>query len=69
MSIVLMGESFERASSAADPAVDPTSIAPARSASLALLEPADCTQFTVTPWSLSEASSQPFFLMTRLSGL
>ena len=69
MSIVLIGEPLARASSAADPAVEPTSIAPERSASLALLDPADWTQLTVTPWSLREASSQPFFLMTRLSGL
>ncbi len=64
-----IGESFERASSAADPAVEPTSMAAARRASLALFEPADLTQFTVTPWSASSASSQPWFLMIRLSGL
>ncbi len=64
-----MGEPLERARSAAEPAVEPTSMAPARSASLALLEPADWTQFTVTPWSASSASSQPCSLMIRLSGL
>ena len=67
--MVLIGEPLERASSAAEPAVEPTSIAPERSASLALLEPADWTQLTVTPWSARAASSQPFSLMTRLSGL
>ena len=46
--------------SAAEPAVEPTSIALARSASLALFEPADLTQLTVMPWSSSSASSQPF---------
>ena len=63
-----IGEPFERASSAAEPAVEPTSMAPARSASLALLEPADWTQLTVTS-SPSAASSQPWSLMIRLSGL
>jgi hypothetical protein len=48
MSIALIGEPLARASSAADPAVDPTSTAPARSASFALLEPADWIQLTVT---------------------
>ena len=64
-----MGEPFERASSAAEPAVEPTSMASARSASLALFEPADWTQLTVTPWSASAVSSQPWSLMIRLSGL
>ena len=41
-----IGEPFERASRAAEPAVEPTSMAPARSASLALLDPADWTQLT-----------------------
>ena len=69
MSMTWMGEPLERASSAAEPAVEPTSMAPARSASLALLEPADWTQLTVMPWSASAASSQPCCLMIRLSGL
>src|SRR6478609_8617136 len=69
MSMVLIAEPFERASSAAEPAVEPTSIAPERSASLALLEPADCTQLTVMSCFLSAFSSQPSFLMTKLSGL
>ena len=67
--MVLIGEPLALARSAAEPAVEPTSIAPERSASLALLDPADCTHLTVTPWSLRAASSQPFFLITRLSGL
>src|SRR5215208_3843858 len=69
MSMTWMGEPLERASRAAEPAVEPTSMAPARSASLALFEPADWTQLTVTPSSASSASSQPWFLMIRLSGL
>lgn len=47
--MALMGEPLERARSAAEPAVEPTSIAPARRASLALFDPADCTQLTVMP--------------------
>src|SRR5690606_29301078 len=66
-SITWMGDPFDRASNAADPAVEPTSTAPARSASLALLDPADCSQVTVTPSSSS--SNQPCSLMTKLSGL
>src|SRR5450759_4344860 len=68
MSIALIGSPFERARSAADPAVDPTSIVPERRASLALLDPADWTQLTVTS-APSVASSQPWSLMTRLNGL
>ena len=66
--MVRMGEPFARASRAAEPAVEPTSTAPARSASLALFEPADWIQLTVTS-SPSSASSQPCSLMLRLSGL
>ena len=68
MSIVRIGEPLARASSAAEPAVEPTSTAPARSASLALFEPADCTHSTVTS-SPRVSSIQPWSLMTRLSGL
>src|SRR5262249_37482985 len=68
MSIVLIGDPFERASSAADPAVEPTSIAPARSASLALFDPADCTQLTFTS-EPNSSSSQPWSLRIRLRGL
>ena len=64
-----MGEPFERARRAAEPAVDPMSMALARSASLALFEPADLIQLTVTPCGSSAVSSQPWFLITRLSGL
>ena len=46
--MVLIGEPLARASSAAEPAVEPTSTAPARRASLALLEPADWIQLTLT---------------------
>ena len=63
-----MGLPFDRASSAAEPAVEPTSMAPARRASLALFEPADCTHSTVTS-SPSSASSHPWSLMMRLKGL
>ena len=69
MSIVRIGEPLARASSAADPAVEPTSMAPARSDSLALFEPSDFTQVTSTPSSASASSSQPWSLITRLSGL
>ena len=55
-----MGEPLERARSAAEPAVEPTSMAAARSASLALLEPADWTQLTPMPWGASAFSSQPW---------
>ncbi len=68
MSMTLIGEPFERASSAAEPAVEPTSMAPARSASLALFEPADWIQLTVTS-SPTASSIQPWSLMMRLSGL
>ncbi len=68
MSIVRIGDPLDRASSAAEPAVEPTSTAPARSASLALFEPADWTQVTSTS-SPRVSSSQPWSLMTRLSGL
>ena len=64
-----IGEPFERARSAAEPAVEPTSMAPARSASLALFEPADWTQLTVDALVASASSSQPWSLMMRLSGL
>ena len=64
-----MGDPFERARSAAEPAVEPTSMAFARSASLALFEPADLTQVTVTFWAARPFSSQPWSLMIRLSGL
>ena len=67
--IVLMGEPLARASSAAEPAVEPMSIASARRASLALFEPADWTHSTSTPSSVSSSSSHPFSLMTRESGL
>ncbi len=66
--MVWIGEPFERARSAALPAVDPTSMAPARSASFALLEPADWIQLIVTSPPVA-ASSQPSSLMMRLSGL
>ena len=57
-----IGEPLERASSAAEPAVEPTSIAPARRASLALFEPADWIQLTVTS-SPTASSIQPWSLM------
>ena len=69
MSMTWIGEPLERARSAAEPAVEPTSIASARRASLALFEPADLTQLTVTFWAARPDSSQPWSLMTRLSGL
>jgi len=68
MPMVRIGEPFARASRAAEPAVEPTSIALARSASFALFEPADCVQVTVTE-SPSVSSIQPCSLMMRLSGL
>src|SRR3954463_10016724 len=69
MSMTWMGDPLERASSAAEPAVEPTSMALARRASLALFDPADLTQLTAIPCGASADSSQPWFLMTRLSGL
>src|SRR5215218_786501 len=69
MSITWIGDPFERARRAAEPAVEPTSIAFDRSAWLALFEPADWIHVTVTPCLASAASSQPCFLMIRLSGL
>ena len=66
--MVWIGEPLDRASSAAEPAVEPTSIEPALSASFAAAEPADCTQLTVT-LSPKVLSSQPWSLMIRLSGL
>jgi len=68
MSITWMGEPFARASSAAEPAVDPTSTEPERRSSLALFEPADCTHSTVTS-SPRMSSSMPWSRITRLSGL
>ncbi len=67
--MVRIGDPLARASSAAEPAVEPTSIASARSASLALLEPSHLTQVTSTSSSASALSSQPWSLTTRLSGL
>ena len=69
MSMILIGVPLARASSAAEPAVEPTSMAPARRFWLAMLEPVDSTHFTPTPSSFSSSSSQPWSLMTRLSGL
>src|SRR5687768_4578984 len=69
MSMTWIGEPLERASRAAEPAVEPTSIAFESSAWLALFEPADWIQVTVTPCVASAVSSQPCFLMMRLSGL
>ena len=66
--MVLMGDPLERARRAAEPAVEPTSTAPARSASLALLDPAYWIQLTVTSPPRA-SSSHPWSLMTRLSGL
>ena len=63
-----IGEPFARASSAAEPAVEPTSTEPARRNSFALLEPADCTHSTVTV-SPSASSMKPCSRMMRLSGL
>ena len=57
--MVLIGEPLERASSAAEPAVEPTSMAPARRASLALLDPADWIQLTVTPSSPGRPRASP----------
>ncbi len=68
-SIARMAEPFARFRSAAEPAVEPTSIASALRASLALFEPADCTQLTVMSWSSSASSSQPWSLMMSESGL
>src|SRR6478752_1135047 len=65
MSIVLIGDPLALASRAAEPAVEPMSMAPERSASLAVLEPSDWTQVTSRPSS----SSQPWSFTTRLSGL
>src|SRR5690606_7433120 len=62
------GEPLARTSRAALPAVEPTSIALARSASFALLEPADWVQVTVTE-SPSVSSIQPCSLLMRLSVL
>ncbi len=67
-SMVRMGDPLARARSAADPAVDPTSTAPARSSSLALFEPADCTQSTFTS-DPSRFSTRPWSFTMRLSGL
>ena len=68
-SITLMGEPFARASSAAEPAVEPTSMFPERRASLALFDPADLTHSSFLPFSCRAFSNHPFFLITRESGL
>lgn len=58
-----------RASSAAEPAVEPTSITPARRYSLALLDPAELTHSTDCPMPSATFSSQPLLRMIRDSGL
>jgi hypothetical protein len=63
----LIGVPLERDCRAADPAVDPKSIARARRFSLALLLPADHTQVIFVPGSAF--SSSFCSRMTRLSGL
>lgn len=67
--MTLMGEPFARASSAAEPAVEPTSMLPLRSASLALFEPADLTHSTFLPSADRAVSSQPFLRIISESGL
>ena len=69
MSIARMGERLVRASSAAEPAVEPMSIAPPRRNSLALLDPAENVQWTSWPPSAATVSSQPFSRMISDSGL
>ena len=58
-----------RATSAADPAVEPKSIEPALRNSSALLEPADCTQVTVIPSFANSFSRSPFCFRTIDTGL
>nr|WP_275410867.1 hypothetical protein [Actinoplanes rishiriensis] len=67
--IVLIGEPLARATSAAAPAVEPTSMASPRSASLALLLPAESCQVTVTPLAARSVSSHFCSCSTRLAGL
>ncbi|MEY9617447.1 hypothetical protein ABH982_000904 [Bradyrhizobium ottawaense] len=58
-----------RATSAAEPAVEPKSIEPALRNSSALLEPADCTQVTVMPSLANSFSRSPFCFRTIDTGL
>jgi len=67
-SMTLIGEPFARARSAAEPAVEPTSRAPARRSSFALFDPADWVHSTSTS-SPRAFSMSPWSFTTRLSGL
>ena len=58
-----------RATSAAEPAVEPKSIEPALRNSSALLEPADYTQVMVMPSLANSFSSSPFCFRTIDTGL
>ena len=69
MPTMRVGAPLARFSSAAEPAVDPMSTEFERRSSLALLEPAENTQFTRTPRGASVSSSHPWWRITRESGL